>query len=179
MKSDVEHRIIRAMNAAMRAQGWPSLSLCDLPLCYAKNTPVTPYFLCSEVPLRPYGKYTIDGAIGVIHQGFETLWMQNPDRKPVQPGFAVLLNVLNVPDLHDKRLIPPDGPVEASVDSFCVAVANLLNRMPHDERELVAAHEKDELCGFRLNAFSGYAYRTKFHAFREFVAGISKDKPNP
>ena len=49
MISDAEKRIVRAMNTAMSRPGWKLLSVCGLPLSYAKELPVTPYFHCSEV----------------------------------------------------------------------------------------------------------------------------------
>jgi hypothetical protein len=174
MKQDPEHRIVVLLNATMKARGWPTISLCGLPLSYARDMTVTPYFSCSSIAPKPYGKYTIEGAVGVIHQGFEANWMKKGDRKPREPGFAVVLDVLNLPALRKKRHISPDSQLEVDVESFCSAVADVLDRMPHDERELVAAHEKNELYGLPWSAFSGYAYRTKFQAFQEFISRAAK-----
>lgn len=172
MKLDGEHRIVRAMNATMRAQGWPLLALCELPLCYSKDLAVTPYFLCSEISPRPDGKYAISGSIGVIHQEFEKLWLQNVDRQPKMSGFGVVLDILNLRELRQGRYVSIGAQLEAQVDDFCAAVVGHLAGMPHDERELISALERNELCGFPLKSFSGYAYRSKFTAFWEFVSQL-------
>jgi hypothetical protein len=132
MKDDAEHRIVRTMNASMRAQGWPLLTLCGLPLSYAKSTIVTPYFCCSDISWKPYGKYAIEGVIGVVYPGFEVLWMENPERKPIQPGFGVILNILNIPELRERRYVAQTQ-LEADVAGFCTSVVTMLNGMPQDE----------------------------------------------
>lgn len=172
MKLDGEHRIVRAMNSMMRAHGWSLLALCELPLCYSKNLAVTPYFLCSEISLQPDGKYAITGSIGVIHQEFEKLWVQKAERQPKSPGFGVILDLLNLRELRQKRYVAAGAELEAQVNEFCTVVVDYLARMPHDERGLISAFENNELCGLPLKAFSGYAYRSKFTAFWEFVSQL-------
>ena len=119
-------------------------------------------------------QYTIEGVIGVIHQGFEALWMKNEERQPRQPGFAAVLNILNVPELRERRYIATDTRLESDVESFCEKLADILDRMPHDERELILAVESEKLCGFPLSAFSGYADRTKFHALMQVLRKLNE-----
>ena len=176
MKLDGENRIIRAMNTALKAQGWLPLSLCGLPICYAKNLPVTPYFFRSDVSIGPSGGYAIEGAIGIIDQEFEALWARDEGRAPKSPGFGVLLNILNVPKLQRRRHVSIDTQLEARVEDFCGTLAGVLATMPHDERGLLAALEKEQLGGFQLKAFSGYAYRSKFNAFWEFAHRLRKSQ---
>ncbi len=176
MKLDGEHRIVRAMNSTLQANGWSPLALCGLPVCYSRSLTVTPYFFCSDVSLKPSGVYAIEGAIGIIDQAFEALWVRNEDRQPKSPGFGVLLNILNIPQLREKRHITTDTQLESDVDDFCLVMANLLATMPHDEQQLIAAQGRDELCGFPLKAFSGYAYRTKFAAFIEFLRELAENR---
>ena len=167
-------RIVGVMNVTLQARGWSPLALCGLPLCYSKNRAVSPYFLLSELVPGHSGDYTIDGAIGVIDQEFEKLWAQNDERQPRSPGFGVILSILNLPELHLKRHLTINAQLEVQIDSFCAAVGDRLARMPHDESGLVSALESGELCGFPLKAFAGYAYRSKFTAFWEFVGGLQK-----
>jgi len=177
MKLDGEHRIVRAMNFALKTEGWSPLALCGLPLCYSKNLAVTPYFLCSDISLRSSGKYAISGSIGVIDQEFEQLWVQKEARQPKLPGFGVILDILNLRELQQRRHVTVDDQLEAQVDDFCAAVVDCLAGMPHDERQLISALEKNELCDLPLKAFSGYAYRSKFTAFWEFVSQRRGSQP--
>jgi hypothetical protein len=174
-KRDSEHQIVASLNDALKARGWLAMALQGLPIAYARESVVTPYFVCSSITTKPYGKYTIDGAVGVIHQRFEAAWMKNPDRKPLQPGFAAVLDILNFPDLRNKRFISPDTSLETDVANFAAAVADILDAMPQDERTLIAAYEAKKLCEFEWNAVSGYSYRTKFQALQEFIDRSAKE----
>lgn len=174
MKKDPEHQIVVSLNAGLMARGWPAMALHGLPMCYARDTTVTPYFVCSSITAKPYGKYTIDGAIGIIHQEFEVAWMKNKNRKPLQPGFAAVLDILNFSDLRDKRFISLDTSLETDVAKFAAAVADVLDSMPQDEQALIAAHDTNVLHGIAWSAFSGYAYRAKFEALQEFISGAAK-----
>jgi hypothetical protein len=167
--------VLEAIQVSMEAQGWPLQSLCGLVPSYAKDTLVTPYFYCTDVLRRPLASYLVDGVIGVVHQGFEKFWMENPAREPKEPGFGVLLHIANFRELGGKRYIPCDVPFAKEVDTFCAAVANILGQMPADEQQLIAAFEKDELYGFRVDAFAGYSHRKKFQAFKEFVKQLAAD----
>lgn len=171
MKRDQERRIVVSMNSAMKMRAWSLASLCDLPSCYVRSSStVTPYFFCSNIALKPYDKYAIEGSIGVIHQGFEAAWMKNESRHPKQPGFAVILDILNIGNLRNKRHISLDSHLEEDVESFIGSVADILDGMPQSERELIVAHERNELGGVPWSSFSGYAYRTKFQALTEYLS---------
>jgi hypothetical protein len=141
-------------------------------LAYAKDNVVTPYFSCSSILRKPDGSHTIEGGIGVIHQGFEVNWMANKNRSPQAPGFAAVLNINNLPDLQDGRYISADSQLEADVERFCSVLTDVLDRMPQNEQELVAAYGRRDMGGIPWDAFSGYSYRTKFQAFQEFIGGI-------
>jgi hypothetical protein len=113
--------------------------------------------------------------IGLIHQEFEVRWSNNENRTPSGHGFGILLSILNVPELREKRYILEDN-VEAGTRVFCAAVTDILGTMPTDETTLLAAHAKNELAGHRLDSFSGYAQRAKFFAFRDFIETL-RERP--
>jgi hypothetical protein len=168
--------VSEAIRASMEAQGWSQQSLCGLAPSYARDTLVTPYFFCSDIPRRPFGKYLIEGTIGVIHQGFEQRWLADPPREPKTVGFAAGLHIANFKQLGDKFYIPCDGPHATEVESFCAAVVRILTQIPSDEQQLIAAYDKNELCGFPLDAFAGYSHRNKFQAFKEFVKQLAANR---
>lgn len=53
--------------------------------------------------------------------------MKNEARKPLAPGFGVLLNILNIPQLRDKRYITTDT-LESDVDDEGISLAQDLAR---------------------------------------------------
>ena len=77
--------------------------------------------------------------------------------------------------MRSRRFISPDTSLETDVAHFAAAVADILDAMPQDEGALVAAYKLNTLCGFAWSAFSGYAYRTKFHALQEFIGRPVKE----
>jgi len=105
--------------------------------------------------------------------------MTNENRRPKEPGFAAVLDILNLPDLRAKRHISIDGQLEADVEGFCSVLTGVLDKMPQNEQELVAAYGKSDMGGIPWDTFSGYAYRTKFQAFQEFIASIDGTAPPP
>ena len=135
---------------------------------------MTPFFSYVNFPRRASGSYVVEGIVGVIHQAFEELWMQNPNREPKEPGFGFGLYTANLRELQEKRYIPCDAPLEAPVSALCGAVSAILARMPADERQLIEAFERDDLLGLEIRAFSGYSHRTKFQAFEEFVRQLPR-----
>lgn len=173
MKSDFRAQVNRRIQTQMGARGWSLLSLWGLPASYLRDAPVTPYFHCSSISLRPYGDYVIEGAMGVIHQGFESAWLRNEARAPTDPGLGVLLNIANFEDLREKRHIEPGGGSDSQVDQFCVAVVEILDSMPHDDHSLIAAYKSGLLAGAPLKAFAGYAYRSKFSAFEDYLGHLA------
>jgi hypothetical protein len=161
------------MSAALESAGWQLLDLHALPPSYAKDAPVTPYFWCSGILTRPYGKYLAEGWIGVIHQEFEKTWLENPNREPQKQVHCMGLHLGNFKELVPKMFIPGD-PNPDDVAEFCTAVAQILSDFPSDEMQLVNALEANKLRGFPFNAFAGYSYRIKFDAFVEFLRRRSK-----
>jgi len=175
MKTNPERHIVAALDDAMKARGWPAIELHGLPICYARNIAVTPYFRCSSLEPKAQGEYAIDGAFGIIHQEFEVALMKNRFRQPLEPGFAVILNLLNLPGLCKKRFIASESVLEKDVADFATAAATVLDGMPQTESDLKAAIEKDVLCGLEWNAFSGYSHRSKFRVLQEFLATRKTD----
>ena len=158
-----------AMDLGMAANGWPPRKICGLPSVYARDTLVTPYFACSSyLKMRGGNYYCADGAIGVIHSGFEANWlMQHPELK-AKNGLAVLLHIANLRVLSEARLLFADE-LASEVRIFCDAVSALLLNMPNDERSLKQAFDEDRLCGRSALTFSGYSERPTFYEFVEFV----------
>jgi hypothetical protein len=166
--SKIEAKIEQLMSAAMESAGWPLLEMPGLPPAYAKDLPVTPYFWCSDIVRRPYGKYAVEGLIGVIHQEFERTWLPDADseRREPRPGMGVLLG--NFRELRPRMFLPED-PNPDDVSMFCNAVAQILRDLPSDEMQLVQAMEANKMRSFSFNAFALYAYRDKFAALVEFL----------
>jgi hypothetical protein len=118
------------MSAALESAGWQLLDLHALPPSYAKDAPVTPYFWCSGILTRPYGKYVAEGWIGVIHQEFEKTWLENPNREPQEQVHCMGLHLGNFKELVPKMFVPGD-PNPNDVAEFCTAVTQgWLDRIP-------------------------------------------------
>jgi hypothetical protein len=150
----------------MAAAGWPPLSLHGLPVAYAKDQLVTPYFCCYDIEKRPYGAYAIEGLFGVIHQEFEEIWRTHPDHDPEYEPFAMGLYIANFRDLD---WILSDDPSSNDIAIFCDAVVRILNDFPSDEIQLVTALESNAVHGFKFEAFIGVSNRSKFAALVEFL----------
>lgn len=172
--NDEQRLIVQAIGLKMESLGWPLRQQPGLPPYYAKDSRVTPFLGYFSLPRRPFGSYVVEGIVGVIHQAFEELWMQNPNREPKEPAFGFGLHTANLRELQEKRYIPCDAPLDAPVSAMCSAVSAILERMPADERQLIEAFERDDLLGFEIRAFSGYSYRTKFQAFEDFVRHLPR-----
>lgn len=171
---DEQRLIVQAIGLKMESLGWPLRRQPGLPPCYARDSCVTPFFGYVQLPRKPFGSYVVEGVVGVIHQAFEELWMQNPNREPKEPGFGLGLYTANLRELQEKRYIPCDAPLEAPVSALCSAVSGILERMPAGEHELIEAFERNDLLGFEIRAFSGYSHRTKFQAFEHFVRHLPR-----
>ena len=156
----------------MGARGWTPQSLGGEGPAYAKQTRVTPYFACSELALRPFRKYLVEGVIGVVDREFEKIWMADTAREPKQAGFGLLLHMANFPELQNKMYLPCEGAFQQEVDALCGAIASVLNNLPANEQQLIEAFGRGELHNIPLNAFSGYSHRKKFLAFVEFVGRL-------
>lgn len=172
--NDEQRLIVQAIGLKMEPLGWPLRRQPGLPLCYARDSRVTPFFGYVNFPRRSFGSYVVEGVVGVIHQAFEELWMQDPNREPKEPGFGFGLYTANLSELREKRYIPCDAPLEAAVAALCSAVSAILARMPADEHQLIDAFARNDLLGFEIRAFSGYSHRTKFQAFEEFVRHLPR-----
>jgi hypothetical protein len=127
-----------------------------------------------DVAAGAYGKYVIEGLIGVIHQEFEKVWLANPSREPQEQGFGMGLHLANFNELGPKMYIPCDDPTTDDIAMFCDAIVQILSDFPSDEMQLVNSLEKNNVHGFRFDAFAGYSYRSKFDAFVEFLRRRSK-----
>ena len=172
--NDEQRLIVQVINLKMEPLGWRLRRQPGLPPFYAKDSRVTPFFGYLNLPLRPFGSYVVEGVVGVIHQAFEELWMQNPNREPKEPGFGFGLHTANLGELREKRYIPCDAPLEPAVTALCSAMSAVLARLPADERQLIEAFERDDLLGFEIRAFSGFSQRTKFQAFEDFVRHLPR-----
>ena len=171
--------VLKSIDSQMTAHGWPLQSLCGLPPAHARSTVVTPYFHCWSVAPRSFGSFAVEGAIGVIHQEFEREWMHDAQHEPRAPGFAAILHASNFSDLREKLYVPTTSDVGAEVEQLCTAVADILGSLPGNEAQLVAAFRKNELAGFPVDSFAGYAYRQKFAAFKRFVSHLRSDTAPP
>jgi hypothetical protein len=161
--------VLQAIQHSMESFGWPLRRLCTLPPCYAKETLVTPYFVCSNLARRSFGSYRVEGSVGVIHQGFERIWAEKYPGHPSEQAFGVLLYIANLSELNESRYIAYEGPFEKAAERFCAAVVNILDRLPANEDQLFDAIEKDDLGGKRVDMYSGWAHIGKFREFKDFV----------
>lgn len=172
--NDEQRLIVQVIGLKMESLGWRLRRQPGLPPCYARDTRVTPFLSYVNLPRRESGNYLIEGVVGVIHQAFEELWMQNPNREPKEPGFGCSLYTANLREVQEKRYIPCDAPLEGPVSALCSALSAILERMPADEHQLIEAFERNDLLGFEVRAFSGYSHRPKFRAFEEFVRHLPR-----
>jgi len=161
--------VLQAIESAMASFGWPLRRVCALPSCYARDSAVTPYFLCSNLARRRFGCYCVEGAIGVIHSGFERVWAQRYPGDPSEHRFGVLLHTANFRELHDCAYIAYEGPFDTAAERLCASIVSILQRLPSDEDELWQAVENDDLGGHRVNDYSGGPHNGKFNAFKTFV----------
>jgi hypothetical protein len=166
-----QRAIQAALQASMQKKGWLLRRVCGLRPAFVRDRVVTPYFHCSQVRRTATGSYAIEGVIGVIHAGFEKLWAERTRDDAQEPGFGVILDITNLRELSERKWIAADGDATA-VEPFCIAVAEVLGRMPSSEQELVEAFRSNRLYTLQVDQFSGFAHRPKFYAFREFVTAL-------
>jgi hypothetical protein len=71
-------------------------------------------------------------------------------------------------------------PCDSLDGNFSAAVVKVLNTMPYDEQQLLAAFQANSLCGRRFEAFAGYSNRHKFQAFKEYLLSLARgDQQSP
>ena len=163
-----------AIDTAMTANGWPPRRICGLPAVYVHDTLVSPYFVCSSFrKMRDH--YCVDGAIGLIHQGFERSWVTLHPEFKEKNRLAFLLHVANFPTLDESRLLFADE-LDSEVRIFCDAVSALLFAKPRDDHSLKRAFDEDRICGHAVGSFSGYSQRPKFYDFVEFVKQLDPSR---
>jgi len=78
----------RVRGSPMASRSWASSvdmvsplwrRICGLPAVYVRDTLVSPYFVCSSFRKMQNGNYyCVEGAIGLIHRGFEGSWTTRP-----------------------------------------------------------------------------------------------------
>jgi len=161
--------VLQAIESAMASFGWPLRRVCALPPCYARDSAVTPYFVCSNLARRRFGCYYVEGGIGVIHSGFERVWAQRYPGDPSERRFGVLLYTANFRELAHSAYIVYEGPVETAAGQLCASIVSILQRLPADENELFDAVERDDFAGHRVDDYSGGPHNGKFNAFKAFV----------
>jgi hypothetical protein len=154
----------------MRKLGWSLQRRFGLPAAYTRDERVCPYFYFAEFRQGPDVPYVVVGAIGVIDGGFEEQWVRESADVGKAAGFAALLHIANIDELSRAAYV-------SSVDevgNFSAAVAKVLNSMPNDEQQLLAAFKANSLCGRRFDAFAGYSNRHKFQAFKEYLTTLAR-----
>jgi hypothetical protein len=167
--------IVEKLTAAMLRRGWPFQTLSGLPDAYMRDELVTPYFYCSYVRPKPHGAYVIDGAVGVVHQGFEKMWMQIAEKTPRENRFCVVLDIANVTKVSQcKALRGVD--LGAEVENFADAICSFLESMPQNQSDLIRSFRCGSICGIPTKNFSGYSAREKFCAFDEFLGKLAEPK---
>lgn len=153
--------------------GWPLQRVGWLAPVHGKSGEVTPYYCLAEAPMRPYGKFAITGAIGVIHRAFETEW-QRVNPKGHRFLFAMTLHTANLSELNNLSHIAPEpAPLRSGVEAYCRAVASILQEMPQSEEELLAAFAANRVGQHPVSAYAGYAQRAKHTDFVSFVAKLA------
>jgi hypothetical protein len=172
IERNIQQDILHAMEASMQGFGWSLRSLQGLPRAYAHDQLVTPYMVCSHIVHKPYGDYVPECDIGVIHQGFEQLWMRDPARSPKEQGFGAIADMVMFPGMIENRYINPNSSIAPQVERFCTLIKQILDRMPDDESKLVDAFKKGEMGGISVNSYVGWHWRPKYGAFRRFVEDL-------
>jgi len=169
--------ILQALDQVMARLGWTRQDLYGMGSAYAKDQPVTPYYL-PRLQGRAGRRYLVaSGYVGVIHRRFEDQWLEGGGRKRAKNHFPVIRLIANFPDLNEISFIEPDHPLPEQMHVFGGAVARLLESLPGDESALVAAFEANVLCGKRLDfSFVSIANDKKFQAFRQFVGQLALER---
>jgi hypothetical protein len=162
--------ILLALTDSLYRQGWGIERILRSRRIYTKSSVVTPYFYCEAAHRNSGGtSYTLDGAVGVIHRGFEESWARSPAGKGTENVFAVVSHIANFRAIRPTSFIRPEN-IEEDVNRFVNELSPFLECMPKTEDDLVIAFRRDELCGEKLTmGFSGNPNEKKFSSFREFV----------
>lgn len=169
-----QRSIQTAIQSSMQDKGWFLKSVCGLPPAFVRDARVTPYFHCSQIRRTAKGNYAIQGVIGIIDTEFEKLWANRSASDALTVGFGVILDILNVKELSEKRWIEAEADASV-VDPFCSVMAEILEQMPKSEEELINALQEGRLYRFQLDQFAGFSYRKKFYAFKEFVTSLQRN----
>jgi hypothetical protein len=169
-RSHSAREILAALTSSLNQQGWIFQRVLKSRKLYAKNSVVTPYFYCEAAHRVSGGTfYALDGAVGVIHRGFEEAWVQSAANEGTENVFATASHIANYRAIRPASFIRPDS-IKEDVSKFVDALGPFLERMPKTEDELVLVFRKDDLCGEKLkNGFSGTPNEKKFASFSEFV----------
>jgi hypothetical protein len=174
--TDVPIAILReTLDSSMRKLGWLLQRRYGLPAAYIRDERVSPYFYFAEFRQGPNVPYVVVGAIGVIDGGFEEQWVRERSDLGKAAGFAALLHIANIDELSRAAYISSVGDLR----NFTAAVANVLDTMPCDEQQLLAAFQTNSLCGRRFDAFAGYSNRHKFQAFKEYLTTLGRADQRP
>jgi hypothetical protein len=176
MMTDVPIAILReTLDSSMGKLGWSLQRRYGLPAAYTRDERVCPYFYFAEFRHGPNVPYVVVGAIGVIDGGFEEHWVRERADRGKAAGFAALLHIANINELSRAAYVRSADDVR----NFSAAVVNVLNSMPCDEQQLLAAFKANSLCGRRFDAFAGYSNRHKFQAFKEYLTTLARADQQP
>src|SRR5687767_8927418 len=90
------------LRSALDSRRWSLQRLCGLHPAHCRNQIVTPYFFClhARPAIGARGVISIDGPIGIIHQGFEQAWTKSVGRPDPKAGLCTSLLIINLPQLR-------------------------------------------------------------------------------
>lgn len=158
------------LRRALDAHGWKLQRLRTLPPVHCRDQVVTPYFSCnlSRSAIGTRDVISIDGPIGVIHQGFEQAWSQDHSCKNEESSLCTFHLIVNFPQLRDLSFIRVSN-LESGVERLADAVSQTLLTMPGNEDDLRRAVQAGKLAGVSFNNFQSYGQAAKFDSFVNYV----------
>lgn len=156
----------------MALNGWHRKGTKQSQALFVRSSPVTPFFAVSRVRRMSAEYYSIDAAIGIIHNDFEPLWAERMrDQSKPAEGHAVILDLANVSEYRDVQYISTSK-LEDDVTRLVVVVSRILAQLPSTEADLRHAFAEQVLLARPINQFASVTNRPKFEALRLFVQRV-------
>ena len=166
--------IEQLLRQLLEEQHWQLRRVFGFPPLFMRQLTVSPFYL-PRIVRRSSDLYFVDGYIGMIHQKFEQLWGSLTNYKTERNSFALALNTANISAVANRAYIHSCD-FDSDIRELCLAVANMLERLPHDELSLRSSFEHFNLGGISLDKFGPpLASENKFNKLKTFVLSA----PNP
>jgi len=162
--------IEQSLALGLEQLGWTRHKLCGFHPVYAKSLAVTPYFWCEPIRSVRARGHVIEGAVGVIHQAFESEWERThgDNSRP-----TIILHTANISELSEPSVILDSGDLDDQVRAFCQRVSLMLASLPQSDAQLRESFALNVLYRFPVAKFAGRD-PDKLQALREFLQSPTK-----